>query len=291
MKRTIVTIFLLCVVCCLHAQNTKTFDCELFSLEYPDSYTAAPIQNAPHMVLKLERGNAFFSASYWDKEFEPGTDIWDDEFVEMYENMPVQNGEMLSVTRETLYTKGGNVKCIKAMTNVHKKFNGQTINLKLLSYAVIKDEYLLVFTFCDNGQYKYGEKTPQSDNLMKGLKFKDASSSQEDYKSQLLEVVKDMNSLCPIQSDDCTTVQQVLLSGKTIMIKALVLTGCYEFVEYNDLKEAMAQSYSFAFDKPFVKYLKREGYGIAYMIYDEKQKLKKRLSITADDILAYYNEE
>lgn len=288
MKRTIFTLFLFCVVCCLNAQNTKTFDCGLFSFEYPISYKAAPIQNAPHMVLKLEHGSAFFSASYWDKGFEPGTDIWDDTFVEMYKNMPVQNGEMLSVTRETLHTKGGNVKCIKAISNVHKQVYGQSINLKMLYYAVIRNEYLFVFTFCDNGQYKYGERTAQSDNFMKGLKFKNTSSSQTDFKSYLLEMVKGLNAQCPIQTDDCTTFKQVLLSGKTIMINTFVPTECYGLVDFDVFKQTLAQNYSAALDKSFVIYLRNEGYSIAYMVYNENQKFKKRIAITADDILAYY---
>ncbi|MGN0231760.1 MAG: hypothetical protein ACI4A8_06075 [Muribaculaceae bacterium] len=289
MKRTIIVFLsLICVFNYVNAQSSKTFDCGLFSLEYPICYNFSPIKNAPHMVLKLESKNSYLSVSYWDKGFEPGTDIWDDVFVDMYNDLPVENGERLSVTRETLHTKGGKVKCIKIMSNMRQKVHNQAANFKMLSYIIINNEYLFVFNFCDIGQYKPGEKTTKCDNLMKGLRFKSVSLPQVDFKSDLLETVKILNAQCPIQADECTIFKQVMLVGETIMINTFIPTECYEFVDFDGFKLTLTQNLSSALEKSFVIYLKKEGYVFTYMVYDENQRYKKRITITADDILAYY---
>ena len=70
MKRYILNIFLLVPFQFIFGQTYKYFDCGLFSFDYPSVFKTTPIQNAPHMVLKLESDNYIFSASYWDKGFE-----------------------------------------------------------------------------------------------------------------------------------------------------------------------------------------------------------------------------
>lgn len=172
MKRIILVTLLVFVFGHVCAQNTRNFDCGLFSLDYPSYYQKSPIQNAPHMVLKLEGSSDFVSASYWDKGFTADEDIWDDYYVEMQKHSPVQNGEVVSVTKETLATKGGNVKCLKMLSNTHNQYQGITVNLKMLTYSIIMDEYLLVFTFCSEGSYNYGQSTSREASFMKGLKLK-----------------------------------------------------------------------------------------------------------------------
>jgi hypothetical protein len=91
-----------------------------------------------------------------------------------------------------------------------------------------------------------------------------------------------------MQIDDCTTHLHVLLSGKTVMIKTLVEDFCDDLVNYDEFKKKMCQNFSVALEKPFVQYLDSNGYSVIYMIYNENDRLKKKISITGRDILNYY---
>lgn len=172
MKRILSVLLLVFTVGHIYAQTTKTFDCGLFSFEYPISYKAVPITYAPHMVLLLENGNDSFSASYWDYDLDSETDIWDDRFVEYYKQVPVKDGKVICVSREHIYTKDGYAKCLKILSNAQICESGTSHNYKMVNYVMVKGEFLLVFCYGSIGSYTYGDRTLQTDILMKGLKLK-----------------------------------------------------------------------------------------------------------------------
>lgn len=101
MKRYITFgLFILFWISFVSAQQLKTYDCKHFSFEYPSAFKSTTIQNAPHMVLKLDSDNYILSASYWDKGFDSNISIWDDELFELYKQNPVGDGTLVSITKE-----------------------------------------------------------------------------------------------------------------------------------------------------------------------------------------------
>ena len=97
-----------------------------------------------------------------------------------------------------------------------------------------------------------------------------------------------MNSQFPMQVDDCTTYLQMILSGKTIILKTLVEDDCDDLIDYDEFKSKACKNYSVALEKDFVEYLDKKGFSIVYMIYNADDLLKKKIPITAKDILEDY---
>ena len=282
----------------LHPQSLRTFDCGLFSFEYPITFKNSPIQNAPHMVLKLESDEYFFSASYWDKGFSPNVSIWDEEIVENYKTMPSDSFEkIISVEKDFIQTKGGKRRCLKMKSNILRSTQGMTVRIKMLKYSMINDGYLFIFAFSSQGTYTINSSTAYNDNLMKGLKFKNKPNktneepSFTEFLDHMSDVVKTLNAQCPILADECTIFKQVLLSGRTMMIKTQVNEVCFEFIDFEIFKQLMAENMSTALDKGFVQYLDIYGFSVVYQIYNEYDKLKKTVQIRGEDILRYYKKK
>ena len=153
--------------------TTMTFDCGSFSLEYPDSFETAPIQNAPHAVLKLVSNYCFWAASYREIDNKDGVDVWDDEIINLYGQSPVDDNEIIEIIKEPLNTKGGQIRCLKILSNTYKREQGMDINLKITTYIMLRAGFLFTFAFTSPGKYVKGDKDVSYDILMEGLKFKD----------------------------------------------------------------------------------------------------------------------
>lgn len=289
MKKSILFILFVCLSDMLNAQTMKTFDCGLFSLDYPSSFKSVPIQNAPHMVLKLESDNYILSASYWDKGLDKSISIWDDKIYELYKQNPVGDGTLISITKESIQTKGGARRCLKLKTNMHRQVQGANVYLKMVSYLMLQDGYLYTFAFVSEGKYTKDSPTTYPDRIMKGLRIKKSSQvNSADFESYLIEVIKKLNAQCPMKVDACTTHLLVLLSGKTIMIKTLIEDSCDNLVDYEEFKRKMCGNFSASLDKAFVQYLNDNNYSLVYMIYNENDRLKKKITISGSDILNFY---
>ena len=289
MKKYTLYFFLVFMCNYINAQSVKTFDCGLFSFEYPTSFKSIPIQSAPHMVLKLESANYIFSASYWDKGLAPDVSIWDDEIYYHYKQNPFDDGTLVGITKESIQTKGGVKRCLKLKSNMYRRVQGKDVNLKMVTYLMLQNGYLFVFAFVSEGKYTKDSQTAYPDKIMKGLRLKKPSQvNTTDFDSYLIEVVKKLNAQCPIKVDRCTTNQLVLLSGKTIMIKTLIEDSCNSLVDYDEFKKKMCENFSLSLDKAFVRYLDKNGYSLVYMIYNENDRFKKKVTITGRNILDYY---
>ena len=269
----------------------KSFECEYFSFEYPQSFKQIPINNAPNMLLKLQSDDYYFSASYINTGISGDLDLWNDEVFEYYSEKLKGSGVIINKAKETLETKSGNYRCMKIMTNLNKRNQGKDVNLRMLSYVMIFNGDLFIFSFMSNGQYIKTSPTTYPQNVMKGIKFKSSLSSNFDdsnFKDYLIDVVKSLNAQCPIEADECTTFLQAILSGRTIIIKTRIYSYCKDFIDYTEFKNKLSKNYSVALEKPFVEYLDNYGYSILYMVYDESDNLMNKVSITAKDILYYY---
>ena len=153
---------------------------------------------------------------------------------------------------------------------------------------MINGGYLFTFAFMSEGKYTKDSPTSYPDKVMKGLKFKELKKNTSDFDNYLIEVVKKMNKQCPMEVDACTTYKQVLLSGNSIMIKTLIPDECNMFVDYNEFKNKMCENFRISLEKGFVQYLEKKGYSVVYMIYNENDRLKNKVTITGSDILRYY---
>ena len=153
-------------------QTTTTFDCGSFSLEYPDSFKATPIQNAPHAVLKLVSDYCFWAASYREIENDKDVDIWDDEILKLYGQSPVDDNKIVDIKKESIETKGGTVRCLKFLSNTSKTEQGMEINLKNVTYLMMNNSFLFTFAFMCPGKFIKGDNTNSFDILMSGLTFK-----------------------------------------------------------------------------------------------------------------------
>lgn len=272
-----------------NGQNFKKFDCGLFSFDYPTVFKPSAINNAPHMVLKLQSDSYIFSASYWDKGFSEDINIWDDNIFQLYKQNPIGEGTLVNITKETIKSKGGIIRCLKLKTNISRYIQNKAVNLKMVSYLLIHDGYLLTFAFMSEGKYLKESPTVYPDKVMQGLRIKSNKKASFDFDSYLLEVVKKLNAQCPMKVDACTMHLQVLLTGKTVMIKTLIEDSCDDLVDYNEFKKKMCENFCFALEKAFVQYLDKNGYSLSYMIYNEYDKLKKIVRISGKDILYYYH--
>lgn len=284
-------ITLLSLFFCASAQSNRTFECDLLSFEYPNAFKQIPIQNAPHMLLKLESSDYFFSISHWKEDLPDFVDVWDDEVFGNYSELANSFGKVVSTTKESLQIKNGSVHCMKVLSNSDRAAQGTTVKLRMLSYILIYKGDIYLFSFLSQGNYSKASKTTYPQNMMKGLKFKSSISSgfdDSDFKDYVIDIVKSFNAQMPIEADECTTYLQAILSGRTVIIKTRIYSFCKDFVDYDEFKNKLSKNYSVALEKPFVDFLDKYGYSILYMIYDESDNLTNKVSITAKDILYYY---
>jgi len=269
----------------------KSFDCELLSFEYPSSFRNVPIQQAPHMVLKLESKDYFFSISYWDNEYPDEMTAWDNLIYSLAQNYKIDNGVLVSITKDKLVTKGGDVKCLKLKFNIQERVQGYDFKMKNLMYIVVNQGYLFMFSFMSEGQYAQSDPTTYYDNIMKGLKLKHITHTEnkkDDFHDTLLKYVKTLNAQCPIESDECTVFENVILVGNSITIKTVIPDECEPFIDLELFKYTMCSNFSKALDQQFFEYLKKEKYNVVYMIYNEYNEYKNRVTISAQDVLYYY---
>ena len=276
-----------------NAQSYTTFDCGLLSFEYPSSFMNVPIQQAPHMVLKLESKDYFFSISYWDNEYPDNMTAWNDLIYSLAQSYEIDDGVLISITKDNLVTIGGNVKCLKLKFNIQKRAQGFDLKMKNLMYIVVNQGYLFVFSFMSEGQYTKSGATTYPDKVMKGLKLKhivQTKDKESDLEDSLLEFVKTLNAQCPIKADKCTIFENVVLSGKTITIKTVILDECEPYVDLELFKNRMCFNFSKALDKQFFEYLKEKQYSVVYITYNEHNEYKNRVSITPQDVLYFYKQ-
>lgn len=265
--------------------NKKTFHCEVFSFEYPTQFKETTIQNAPHMVLKIESNDYIISASYWDYGLESTVNVWDDNTVQQYRQMDNEN--LVDISKGTIQTMDGVVKCLKLKFNI--PINSEyDESLKTLSYLIINNGYLIEFSFFSLGKYTKNSPTDYSDEIMRGLLLNGNQKNSTDLYNIISKSVESLNAQLPIQIDECTTQNVAIFLNGLLMIKTTVPDYCEEFTDYEEFKNRMSKNFASALNKDFTRYLKQEKVLIRYMIYNEYDVLKKMIDITPNDILLFY---
>lgn len=288
MNRILLTICIFIVSSLMvNGQSNKTFEDELFTFEYPASFKPNVIKNSPGMKLKLVSSSYGLSISYMETGWDEIISIWDDRISEQFNKNYSGRGHIVNMEKVTIQTKDEMYHCLKIMTNTQEQKQGTTFNLRNLSYMMLHKRNLFIVSFISEGKYTKNSSTEYPEKIMKGFKFK-SSSNEIDFDKYLINVIKKLNAQCPIQIDLCTTHVQVLLSGNTVIIKTVTEDACDALVDYDEFKRKMCENFSTALDKPFIQYLDRKGYTIMYMIYNEYDRLKKKVIISGQDILYYY---
>ncbi len=139
----------------------NTFECKLFSFQYPASFKETEIDNAKHMVLKLEADEFFISASYWDYGVDESVDIWDDDIVNAYTNINLPKEKVSSADRINQTFCGKEVHTLRVVSETSQKVGDYTVDLRFYSYLLLHKGYLLEFCFSGapyDGDYTYYEE-------------------------------------------------------------------------------------------------------------------------------------
>lgn len=289
--------------------TTKTFDCGLFSLEYPSIYSNNPIWESPHMVLKITSNDSYFSASYWNYDIDDIISIWDDNiyetYMERYRNMPSDKDAVLvDISKVMVETKSDKIQCLKILFNCKMDFSGQLVQCKCAHYITLFRGNLFVFGYASEGKYKKGDSTYEAEMLLRGLKFKDApkntrqdivsskeresnTNDKEHFEKKLLETTQKLNAQCPIRTDECSTLTQVLLSGNSVIYKVIVDDDCVDYIDIEEFKNIVCYNESKAVGKPFAELMVRYNCFLNYALFDTSNKLIEMVPISGYDILKY----
>lgn len=267
------------------AQTKRSFVCEQFSLSYPSSYKEVAINNAPHMKLKLQDNQRLFTASCWFKDYPSNVSIWDKEIYDTYLNMPLQNGNLVSVERSSVKIKDGVQRCLRIKTNLYVKgWQGHSVTFLMLNKG-----YLYTFCFYSDGRYNESSSTYYEENFLNGLSLinKKELETDQTFYNILLETIKGLNAQCPFQSDDCTIYRNILLTGKTISIKITIDDSCIDYIsdnDYDNFKNTLTNNFAKALTPLFINYLDEQKYRFVYIFYDEEDNLLKIETIDAKDM-------
>lgn len=268
------------------AQTQNNFVCEKFSLSYPSTYKKVAIINAPHMKLKLQDNQRLFTASYWNKGCPPNVSIWDDEIYDSYLNMPVKNGNVVSVERCSIKIKDGVQKCLRIKTNYYE----QNLQMHVIMFLMLKNSYLYIFGFHAVGKCNEKTSTYYEENFLTGLSLfnNEETNSDEELYNYLVEAIKTINAQCPIRPDNCITYRNVLLSGKTIIVKVIIDGNCLDYIldeDFENFKNRLTKNFAKALEPRFIDYLHLKKYNLTYTFYDEDDNLLKLVKIDTKDMI------
>lgn len=270
------------------AQSTKTFDCADFSFEYPESFSSAKIQDTTRIVLKLQSKYYELIVSCVKSGWPKNKNIWDDDVQERFVKNISKKGKIVSVTKELLQTKDDTVRCLKIMLNSYKQMDDINLQLKSVIYMFFINGNICLYTFGSQGEYSKGSPTTYPDKIMKGLKLKKNSTTEDDASTLNRMIFESINEIYPIRVDKCLTILHVSFAENTITYKVQMNNSCEGRVDFNAFKAEMIYYFSIVLEKSFFQNLDKNGCHIAYLIYNEDEQLRKTIILNPKEILTYY---
>lgn len=154
-------------LCSISAQN-KTYknDQARLSFTYPAILRQAKINNAPHMLLKLEDGSVEIDLSFWSYGLDPSYSIWDEEFVQMSKEnlLRFPGASLVSVDKRNIATQTSNKRCLVLIGNL-KKHGSHTVTYQFLHHG-----NLVQVVVAGKGNYSASYLTKYN-GYIKGLKL------------------------------------------------------------------------------------------------------------------------
>jgi hypothetical protein len=184
MKQLIFSAFICLLASISFAQNfnSKVYKSEVehFSFAYPSYLEKQKIDNAPHMLLKLDSDNFSLTLSLADHGFGRSVSIWDEDVVNYYSETernflnPQREGfnSQIEKSCEKIYLTINNdvkIKCLKSVIRTNLYIQGHSIKSKQIVYRLLHKGNLLMFVFYIYDFHNYWNKTQFSDDIMKGL--------------------------------------------------------------------------------------------------------------------------
>lgn len=145
------------------------------SFTYPSYLVQQKIDNAPHMLLKLESNNYALSISFWEYNFDNSISIWDEVIVSTYSRIDknIPNSKVHKSCEKIYLTIANNkqVKCLKTVMRTTNSLQGQTIKFDQVYYRLLHKGNYLQFGFFVFSYHDYWNRPQFSDDIMKGLKL------------------------------------------------------------------------------------------------------------------------
>ena len=146
-----------------------------FSFQYPSYLEQQKINNAPHMLLKLDSKNYTLTLSFWEYDFERSITIWDEDIVSNFSHADkILTNSKVEKSCEKIYLTLANdtkEKCLKSEILTTNTIQGQTIKYKQITYRLLHNGDYLQFVFFVFDYHNYWSKSQFSDEIMKGLKL------------------------------------------------------------------------------------------------------------------------
>ena len=272
-KRLILTIATcLCLAICANSQSLSSFDCDLFTFNYPSSYKPMEVINSPHMLLKLEGDEYVITVSCWDKGFTLPVDVWNDSYFDLYKTLYAPVIDEISATRDKLTLGDETVKAIKVLSNTIAEVADQKYDVKLLTYIFVNNEYLYSVCFISEGKYAKTSDTSYPQSIMAGFSLKNVGNNS------LAKTISALNAQCPMTANDCATFKEIWLAEKTIVVSVVVPEFCGEN-DYRRLGTRLMPAFLGYLDEKTFTELETGGYIVSFVIYDDEDYYKTKIDM------------
>jgi hypothetical protein len=177
MKRLLFWAFFCLLVSVSFSQNStsKSYKSEVwrFSFVYPSYLEQQKINNAPHMLLKLDSKKYSLAVSLWEFDIEPSITIWDEDVIANFlgADKSIPNSQ-IEKSCEKMYLINDNntkTKCLKSITRTTDSYQGHTIKGKQILYRFLHNGNYLQFCFLVLDSQDYWNNSQFSDEIVKGL--------------------------------------------------------------------------------------------------------------------------
>ena len=267
--------------------NAGVFENSVIKFTYPAKYKDTKIENAPHMIVKLESDDALISISRWDNNIGDDVDAWNDE---LYNNYNSVLSDLVLLEKVVLRTKNENFRALKTYINTNE--NG--LDMGFISFTFIKGGDVYVASSLLPRTLTKTSSSKLTEEVLYGLEFKDKKENHQEYKTveefenAYIELMKEINKSLPVQVDEITTLFGAINIGKTLFYKYSVESWAVEFMdadwELQFKKQAMRNMMaSHPNAEIFFSYMAKSSLQIIYLFYNEEGELIRRIKLTPND--------
>lgn len=149
MRKFIPFILMLMVSLAVQAQKqTYSNAKEGVNFTYPSKFQKSSIQNATHMLLKLESGKQTIVLSKWNYDLDSSYTIWDEEIVKITkENVQRTGASLVSIDKRYVNTAQGKEKVLVSIVNMGR------YNMHAATYQFLHKGNLWQIVITNSGTY------------------------------------------------------------------------------------------------------------------------------------------
>ena len=133
---------------------------------YPSKFHKSKIQNASHMLLKLECDKTTLALSYWDYDLDSSYTIWDEDIVQFAkDNIRKTGTSLVSINKRFVNTSSGKKKCLVSIVNSIE------YSIHMVTYQFLHNGNLYQIVISNSGMYRKGMLSVY-DDYINGLYLK-----------------------------------------------------------------------------------------------------------------------